>query len=345
MEEKRMKRMFVAAAVVALLCLCVAAHADVFNLGPGLTNLEMVTVGDPGNAADTRYNGISVGSVGYAYSIGKYEVTTAQYVDFLNHKAQSDPYGLWQGGASIQRRGLPGSYSYTVYSGSSQDVAAWGNRPAFYVSFWSACRFVNWLGNGQGSGDTENGAYTLNGYNGTDGRTIQRNAGWKWALPSENEWYKAAYYDPNKPGGAGYWDYGTRSNILPANEVLAADPGNSANYYTYRYSIGSPYYRTNVGEFENSASAYGTFDQSGNVWELNETIIDQTDINHTYRGVRGGSYYPTGNYLAAYTRGDCGTWAGLQDIGFRVAAVPEPSSIIALAGGLAGLFGIRRRKV
>ena len=55
----------------------------------------MVTVGNPGNAPDTRYNAISVGSVGYAYQIGKYEVTAGQYTEFLNAVAKADPNGLY----------------------------------------------------------------------------------------------------------------------------------------------------------------------------------------------------------------------------------------------------------
>jgi hypothetical protein len=83
-------------------------------------------------------------------------------------------------------------YEYTV---ASSHV----NRPVNLVSYWDACRFANWLHNGQptgaqGPGTTETGAYTLNGYNGVDGRTIQRNADWKWAITSEDEWYKAAYH-------------------------------------------------------------------------------------------------------------------------------------------------------
>ena len=82
-------------AALALLCLNGIAQANVFNLGPGLTNLETVTVGDPGNATDTRYASPGYGSVGHTYNIGKYEVTAAQYTDFLSHKAKSDPYGLY----------------------------------------------------------------------------------------------------------------------------------------------------------------------------------------------------------------------------------------------------------
>ncbi|MCL5103646.1 MAG: formylglycine-generating enzyme family protein [Armatimonadetes bacterium] len=222
-----MKKVHAVTAALALLSLSIGAQADVFNLGTApdgtvLTNLETVTVGDPGNAADTRYATPGYGSVGYIYNIGKYEVTAAQYCDFLNAKAKSDPYGLYNmsmadrvntdKGCNIQRSGTDGNYTYTVASD-------WTNRPVNYVSYWDSCRFANWINNGQGDSDTETGAYTLLGYDGEDGRTIGRNAGAKWYLPSMDEWYKAAYY---KGGGtsAGYWDYPTRSNTAPGNQII-----------------------------------------------------------------------------------------------------------------------------
>ena len=66
------------------------------------------------------------------------------------------------------------------------------------MSFWDACRFANWLQNGQpkgmqGAGTTETGAYTLTAA-GINNNTVVRNANWKWAVPSEDEWYKAAFY-------------------------------------------------------------------------------------------------------------------------------------------------------
>lgn len=157
-----MKKLFAVTAALALLCLCRVAQADVFNLGAGLTNLETVKVGDAGNTADTYAhsgNPNGQGRVNYDYCIGKYEVTAAQYCDFLNHKAKvSDPYDLYhyemgydEMGPHITVNGEEGSYTYSVAS----DFA---NRPVSYVSFWDACRFVNWLSNGQGDGDTETGA-------------------------------------------------------------------------------------------------------------------------------------------------------------------------------------------
>ena len=66
------------------------------------------------------------------------------------------------------------------------------------VSWFSAVRFANWVNNGQGGADTETGAYTLLG--GTpilsNDRFISRQPDAKVFLPTEDEWYKAAYYDP-----------------------------------------------------------------------------------------------------------------------------------------------------
>lgn len=352
-----MNKVLVFVVAIALLCLSIAAQADVFNLGTApdgtvLTNLETVTVGDPGNAADTRSSSPAYGSVAYTYSIGKYEVTAAQYCDFLNAKAKTYKYGLYNSnmiyqaysywlGCNIQCSGSSGNYTYSVASD-------WANRPVNLVSFWDACRFVNWLNNGQGDGDTETGAYTLNGYNNDYNSTISRNAGAKWFLPSEYEWYKAAYY---KGGGtnAGYWDYATQSNTAPSNQVLSTDPGNSANYYIDGYSVGKPYYRTSVGEFENSASPYGTFDQCGNVLEWNEDVTVVDGFSYAFRRLRGGDFYDSASLTSTSIVSP--PTKEYSKVGFRVAympdgwqPVPEPSSLIALTGGLVSLLGIRRRR-
>jgi len=350
-----MKKTFAIAAAIALLCLSNIGHADVFNLGEGFTNLETVAVGDPGNVGELSGLGEAYstpdricGSVSYNYNIGKYEVTAAQYTDFLNKVAKTDTYGLYNTDmwgivtCNIKRSGTSGNYSYSVASD-------WANRPVSNVSYWDCCRFANWLGNGQPTGlqdvsTTERGAYTLDGYNGNDGRTIQRNAGWAWAVTSEDEWYKAAYY---KGGGtnSGYWDYPTKSDSVPSNDLITPDPGNNACFGGTDWTIGAPYFRTNVGEFKNSASAYGTYDQGGNVWEWNEALV-YANSGYAYRGLRGGSFDCEGDkFLRASARNDHAMTDDAYSIGFRVVqAVPEPSSIIALAGGLVGLLGIKRRR-
>lgn len=335
-----MKKVFVVMAGFVLLGMAGAVQADVFNMGPGLTNLEMVTVGDPENAADSRYQGR--GSVSITYQIGKYEVTSAQYCEFLNAKAATDPYGLWNSNMAvgnarcgIQRLDSSGYYTYVVDS-------AHANLPVNYVGYWDACRFVNWLGNGQGNGDTETGTYALNGYQGSDGAWIGRNTTANWFIPNVSEWYKAAYY---KGGScdAGYWEYATQSNGYPNNVISSPDSGNSANFTRNGYRTpGAAFNMTNVGEFENSESAYGTFDQMGNVWEWSETLYN----SHGAHIRIGGSWEDGGDHLGAGALLD-GTspYEHRGNTGFRIAAVvSEPSGLLVLGEGLWALAWLRRRR-
>ncbi len=326
-----MNKVFAVAAALALLIPGGIAQADVFDLGtdpaPVFTNLETVAVGDPGNSGELSGAGAGgygpdriCGSVGYNYKIGKYEVTAKQYTDFLNKVAKIDPYGLYatdmwnSNGCGIERTGPSDNFSYSV----ANDYA---NRPVNWVTYWDCCRFVNWLHNGQPTGfqdasTTERGVYTLDGYMGIGGRTIQRNAGWKWAVTSEDEWYKAAYY---RGGGtsAGYWDYATSSSAAPGRD-MADGSGNNANYETTDYLIGSPYYRTEVGEFQNSDSPYGTFDQCGNIWEWNEGLIFDTN---DFRGLRGGAFTSYLTTLQASFRYNLTPKDARSFVGFRVSEV------------------------
>jgi formylglycine-generating enzyme len=304
-------------------------------------DMAKVTVGNPGQ-----------GGVGYTYQMGKYDVTAGQYCEFLNAVAKTDTYGLyntWMAdlrnyGCNIQRNGSSGNYSYTV-------PADWANRPVNDVSWGSAVRFANWLSNGQPTGaqnasTTENGSYALNGATDTASlMAVSRKTSPKWVIPTEGEWYKAAAYDPNKPGGAGFWAYATRSNSVPSN-VLDPSGTNNANYYddlglgTQGYTIGTPYYRTEVGAFANSPSAYGTYDQGGNVYQW-----DEGKYAGTCRGARGGCYgLPSYNMSAALTGDSLDPASWTPYYGFRVALIPDPAtlSLLALAG--VGLLARRQRR-
>ena len=180
--------------------------------------------------------------------------------------------------------------------------------------------------NGQGSGSTEDGAYTLNG---AMSGIYTKNAQATVWIPSENEWYKAAYYDATKGGTGGYWLYPTQSNTLAGNTVGMA---HSANYYDGDY-VGYPGIAlTDVGAYGvNSESFYGTNDQGGNLLEWNDGVLSGPS-----RGVRGGCWgYTAGNMVASYRIG-VGPSEQNSNNGFRVASVPEPSCLVLtlLASGM-----------
>lgn len=330
--------------------------------------IDTVLVGDEGNPSDQVYaynnpNNEALGSVPYAYRIGTYEVTNSQYAEFLNAKARdADPLLLYNDrmgseiSGGISRSGDPGDYVYAVKENM-------GNKPVNFVNCYDAYRFVNWLHNGQGSGDTETGAYTLGAYNPggypVDASTIVRNPGASWFIPNENEWYKAAYYDPRTaaeggpPGDDHYWYAATQSDTVPL--VATADafgnisnPGaNVANTDLGADWNGQDGNVTTVGSAGPlSASYYGTYDQAGNVWEWVDTQFEE---NGWGRGLRGGAWNLNPFNTPADLRNIAKIATGSYPyIGFRVAApvtaVPEPSSLVLAAVGIVGLCCVAKRR-
>ncbi len=237
----------------------------------------------------------------------------------------------------ITRSGSSGSYSYAVKSGFE-------NKPVNYVSFWDATRFANWLNNGQSGASTETGSYTLGGVTAPVNSTVARNAGANWVVASDNEWVKAAYYDPTETGGAGgYWQYPTQSDTLGDNTAFGAT--NGANYFDGNYANGgsSGPGTTDVGAYANANSYYGTFDQGGNLWEWNE------EMSGAYRAQRGGDWgsIDRNELTASFRAGDVAHFENAL-IGFRLvslAPIPEPSAYGAMIGTLAlGVAILRRRE-
>ena len=310
-----------------------SALADVYNMGPEFQSLEVVFVGNPGNANDdTGYGGVP-----HNYHIGKYEVTNAQYAEFLNNVAGSDPYRLFNGDMTtgvaytlggITRSGSPGSYTYAA-------IADRGDKPVNYVSFWDACRFANWLNNGQGAGDTETGAYTLNNVVNPLNTSVSRNLGAQVFIPTEDEWYKAAYYDP---ATASHWDYATATNALPTVE---APPGTDAVDGSANYVLAVDVTDVGAYAFKPSASEYGTYDQDGNVWEWNEAIVVGPTGSERQR--RGGARDSIPLYVGSGYRSSWPAGGYNLSLGFRVATTPEPATMTLLALGAVGMLTRRRR--
>lgn len=289
--------------------------------------IDWTFVSDPGNACEAQAPGC-FGHVPYGYTIGTYEVTNAQYAEFLNAKAVSDPLGLYNtnmssGFGGITRSGFPGSFTYTAIAGRE-------SMPVNFVSFYDALRFANWINNGQSSGDTETGAYTLEGGTSTpsNGTTVLRNAGAAIALANEDEWYKAAYYDATT---ASYFVYPMGANTQP----ICVVPANTPNTANCDNSVGTP---TIVGSYTGSASPYGSFDQGGNLNEWNEAIVSIPA--GPARVLRGGMFDRHWSTLGSGSRFSASATDQTYDKGFRV--VPEPgtnlmqwvgaTAVLALAG-------------
>ena len=333
--------------------------------------MDFVEVGDLGNVSSTS----GYGAVAYSFGMGRHEVTINQYCEFLNAVAQSDPYGLYDTRmgtdlrfAGISRSGSSGSYAYSVMDNGGNS----SNRPISNVRAYSAMRFANWMSNGKGSGSTETGAYQLDGrmYGPLPDRTP--NAG--FYIPTENEWYKAAFYDATLNGNSGgYYRYATSSDSSPGNLIGGAP--NQANVLTLANGswIASvtqtatydpnQNYLTDVGAFAGSASFYGTFDQDGNVREWTfieglgtaavrglqwgtQTILSQTRkeviFPTTLQPAGPGGGRPDDDDLPSY---------GYYDvIGLRlthIQPVPEPSAVVLAGVGVSVgiVWHLRRRGV
>jgi len=315
-----------------------------------------VTVGHPGNLPDST----GLGMVAETFQIMRHEVMCGQYAEFLNAVAASDPHGLWDiamGNAlatetdpplarigddrvpqvMIDRIGADGAYRYRVAPGMEQ-------MPIVNVSFLDALRFANWmhhaaaseaLANGGSDATaaadvTETGAYDI----ASAGAEAVRTAAARCWVPSEDEWYKAAYHQPENDGGppGSYWLYPTRSQEPPLFRPAGdADPG-SANFLDEAASGRSPedigrrprsqfVHLFPVGSFPEAASFYGTLDQGGNAWEWTDSVVFATQ-----RVLRGGSMAHRVVKLRATVRSNAAPTRQYLDTGFRLARRVPPAT-------------------
>jgi formylglycine-generating enzyme required for sulfatase activity len=288
--------------------------------------MDFVTIGNPGNVADTTGSPNPAGSVAYTYNLGKYEVSRDQI-----NKANS------AGGLGITMYDM----SSTMQDMSSSYGGNGVNRPATGVSWYEAAKYVNWLNTSTGN----TAAYKFDGSGnfqlwsagdaGYNANNMFRNSLAKYVIASSDEWYKGAYGNLN-----GTWnDYPTGSNNLPT----AVASGTDANTAVYlQDSFTGPADIKDAG----GLSPYGTMAQGGNVWEWMETAYDgSNNIAGEPLELRGGSWFNDTSLLdASYRNSLDPTNEGSPAIGFRVVSVPEPSSLSLLVLGGAVVALCRRKR-
>jgi formylglycine-generating enzyme required for sulfatase activity len=344
---------------IPILWLAAALPNLVAGLPARAVEIEWVVVGDPGNPPDDAitaprlcFEAVSgFGSVTQEYRIGRTEVTRSQYTAFLNAVAtEADPNGLYDiqmtdGGAGISRTSNP-PYVYVVAAGSE-------DLPVGAIDYYDTLRFANWLHNGQPSGPqsdatTEDGAYALHGSNPLP---VTREPGALFFLPSEDEWYKAAYWDAD----LGEYRLFPTDSDDPPTLGPPSDAPNSANYGDCQTGVGcNPAQAvgdvTDVGAYTASGSPHGTFDQGGNLWEWSEDLFEpepNADLDLScpfwHAVTRGGAWNRGQNDLRSVVR----TPTALDvccSTGFRVAATPVPEAPFTLGAftSLASLRLLRR---
>ncbi len=205
-----------------------------------------------------------VGSVGYGYGIGKLEVTVGQYVKFLNtvDPAGRNRYKLYsenESGAAWPRFGQI-DYSAKAPAGRHYSAAApeWLDKPYGFANFLRSARFVNSLYNGKllSKQSGMEGPYSYTTYRVRLSRNTERGmydmrkpkttrtAKTGFVVPSQNEWIKAAYYDPMGGGTYSYWqyptnpgDFGDEGQAAPREATLDPKTGDVTNASTQPLAI------------------------------------------------------------------------------------------------------------
>jgi len=311
-----------ATALVAVALLATTAWANTISWGDTTVNMDFVTVGNAGNAGDTVTGGrdglTGYGSVGYGYRIGKYEVSSTQYGAVVD----ADEGDLLAGGSDWT-----------------------GDQPAAGMSLGLAemAMFANWLTSGnvtQGAYEiTENAGESRVELTGIDRASAIATYGTVYVVPTDAEWYKAAYHKNDGVTG-NYWDYTIGSDDEPTG---VAGGTASGTVVVSNRDLTDPADIDNAG----GLSSYGTMGQGGNVWERTESLIPEDANNYTAGrySVRGGSMARDHTRtLSTYGMLAKDAFDNSNQQGFRIASiVPEPGSMTLLSCGLLMALISRRR--
>ncbi len=192
---------------------------------------------------------LTVGGVSYTYGLGEFDITVSQYVTFLNtvDPGGKNPHDLYNDDMSPTLWPQYGSIRYTASAAVGQHYAIaypqWADKPFNFADFRRGARFVNSLTNGKVLSKTQSASgtftyvtYTVRlsprtetGMYNVANPATTRNRSSGFVLPSNNEWVKAAYYDPKGGGTDSYWAYPTGPFSAPNVAVLNPGTGDVEN--------------------------------------------------------------------------------------------------------------------
>ncbi len=317
--------LFLATALLSAMIIDCPALADTFGDGGETFEIEFVSIGDPGNLADTNGWPEHAGAVAYPYRMAKYEISE-RMIKSANAVTADDEFPL------------------------NIDIANLGpDKPAISVSWIEAALFVNWLNESTGHApaykfedirgiDPPPPNAILRGFAlwepgdaGYDPNNLFRNRRAFYFLPNVDEWYKAAYYDPKTES---YFPFPTYDFTDP----VPVASGTDSNTAVFLQGLGEPADITEAG----GATPYGTVAQGGNISEWLETELDlSNDDKFATRLFRGGDWGSSQSSLSSIAFG-----AGLpiNDLGFRIASVPEPTCLGTFAITTLGVIQQLRRR-
>ncbi len=318
-------------------------------------DFDFVTVGAPANPP---YNGpdpygyfTGRGSVPYEYRIGRFEITTGDWLDFINvYGPMGDPHGFGlytYGGFEFDPAYQGPGYQWRLRPGLPNAAMV----PVRAISWRNAARYCNWLHNDRASTPEAivTGAYdtTLFGWNPKTGNTLTdpptHLPGARFWIPTLDEWLKAVYYDPDRfgPGQPGWWLYPNRSDEPP----IPGAPGVGQTSAGWKVPLGYNEWDIPAGSYPDTLTPWGLLDASGGVTEWMEDFVSPLAPHHRLiHGAPAGS--PNWSWLdQVYAlAGDSPGGIGSIIMGVRLAtSIPAPPSMVIVLCVSCSLAFRRRR--